>query len=381
MKAIVAALTAFAVSALPSLTHAEKTGAAPENLPALNAYALYECVTDTCILESNAAESYDVAGLSKLAGVLTVCEAMDDGMADANGSVTVSKRAADIAGPSAFLEENEKIAISELLKASVMISAGDAIYALMESLYGSESVFIDNIAVTLQETDTALSLTDPLGTDTKLSANALLRLSRKAAMSETFMKYARLFIDTLPHGDGRETELVSANRLLRFYTGCDGLMTGSSQTAGYCGVYHASRNGMELICVVIGAASAAARSTAAEALLDCGFSNYTVKKLASENGVIVPAIPVQKGAVKSVDLISKETVGALLPKTNAKLTEERDVPESLAAPVRADTPVGSIRYLDETGNAKAIVNLYASVDVERFGYLDILKEIVSDFVR
>ena len=40
---------------------------------------------------------------------------------------------------------------------------------------------------------------------------------------------ASVWVDTLVHPSGRTTDLTNTNRLVRFYEGCDGFKTGSTE--------------------------------------------------------------------------------------------------------------------------------------------------------
>ena len=361
----------------PSL--AEAGSDSPVDLPQLGAYGLYDCATGACLTGKDVEGLHPVAGVSRLPALVTLAQAFDDGSIREDATLQVSPRAAGIPGPTAFLSENETIQAEPLLKAGVMISAGDAITALYEHAYGSENVFLENIAVTLKEAGVDMAMTDALGTGMAFSCNSLFQIGRAAANSSAYTKYSCLYLDQIRHGDGRETELVSANRMVRFFAGCDGLLTGSSQTDGYSGVFHAVRNDMELICVIIGAKNSQDRSSAAEALFQYGFSNFTVKHLAKEGNVFVPALPVRSGDRKTVNLVAKEPISVLREKNAGKLVEEREVPEYLEAPLSEDTPVGEIRYVDENGSIHATIPLYPDSPVARFGLLDILLKILSDF--
>ena len=114
------------------------------------------------LLDKKGTEPMSVAGLRKLPAVLTLCRAFDSGLIAESTGMQVSPHAASISGPTAFLESGERIEAGELLKAAVMISAGDAIVTLGENAFGSESVFLNNIQVTLKELGIDRTLTDCL---------------------------------------------------------------------------------------------------------------------------------------------------------------------------------------------------------------------------
>jgi len=324
---------------------------------------------------------YEVAGLAKLPAILTLCQAFDEGMLHADTEMTVSARASDIGGPTAFLEEGERIRASELIKAAVMISAGDAIVALGENAYGSETMFLENIHVTLRLAGVEKQMTDACGTGMQFTAKELACLGAAAMRSETFQKYCTLYREVLLHADGRETELVNANRLVRSYSGCKGLITGSSGTSTYCGVFAAERSGTGFLAVVIGAASANDRFAAAETMLNYGFSNFVSQQLCRAETIVAEAVPVHEGAEKTVNLIAREDVRILLPKSAQQgLREEREIPEILNAPVDVSQPLGALHFLDASGKQLASVPLYADRAVEAFGWKDVFSAIAVRFL-
>src|SRR5690606_36661309 len=69
------------------------------------------------------------------------------------------------------------------------------------------------------------------------------------------------------------------NRLLRYDESVDGLKTGYTSTAGYCVALTAERDGMGLVAVVRGSATAATRRATGRALLDFGFDSFETRKL------------------------------------------------------------------------------------------------------
>ena len=140
------------------------------------------------LLDKKGTEAKAVAGLRKLPAVLTLCRAFDSGLISESTGMQVSPRAAAVPGPTAFLESGERIEAGELLKAAVMISAGDAIVTLGENAFGSESVFLNNIMVTLKELGVDRVLPDCLGTGVAFSAQDLCILGAAAVRSEHFCR-------------------------------------------------------------------------------------------------------------------------------------------------------------------------------------------------
>ena len=347
---------------------------------ALSAALVAPLDSNVPILEKEMQTACAVAGLTKLPALVTLCEAMDTGIIARDTVMQVSEKAASVGGPTAFLEPGEQLAAEELMRAAVMISAGDAIYALAENAFGSEQVFLGNIAVTTARLGLDKTLTDAVGTGCAFSAYELMQLGRAASASPTFCEFSGCYIANLVHADGRTTELVNANRMIRFYAGCFGLMTGSSREDGYCGVFVATRNDMSYLVVIVGAPSSETRFAAASALFDHVFANYKLQRLSTAYEPAVTGAKVRDGDWDAVDLVPHETVVLLLQKSEGELTRTLELPEELAAPLAADTAVGRLLYTYPDGTPVREIALYPARDVLSNGLLDILRRIARAYV-
>ena len=158
--------------------------------------------------------------------------------------------------------------------------------------------------------------------------------------------YTTIWMDTLRGG---ATQLLNTNKLLKRYQGVTGLKTGTTSGAGVCISASASRDGLNLLAVVLGAASSAERFDAATALLDYGFANFeNVAAPAPENA---PAsLPVTGGAEESVELRYAAPEKILVQKgEGAALTAALELPGTLAAPLAEGQQVGTVTvYSGET---------------------------------
>lgn len=103
------------------------------------------------------------------------------------------------------------------------------------------------------------------------TAHDIALMSRELLNHRDVTKYTTIWQDSLRDG---KTGLVNTNKLVRFYEGCTGLKTGTTDGAGCCVSASAKRGDMELIAVVMGAANSDDRFSAARKLLDYGFANY-----------------------------------------------------------------------------------------------------------
>ena len=357
---------------LPRFAAAEsKTAKAELLMPAGSAAVLSE---------QNASDPLPVAGLTKLPAILTLCRAFDTGLIAPDTEMEVSKKASKVSGPTAFLEAGERVRAEELIKAAVMISAGDAITALMENAFGSEEVFLNNIGVILKEAGVDVAMENSLGTGTLFSCEDLIKLGNAALSSKTYLDYSGRYMDELPHAGRSDTELVNANRMVRSYSGCFGLLTGSSKTDGYCGLFAAKRNDMTYLCAVIGSPTSEARFSEATKLFDNAFANYRLETPATANEPLLTDVPVLYGDQKSVNLVPLETTVYLMNKADGGIVTQFEVPETLLAPLDPAVSVGTATFYDAGGELLGTVPLYPDATVDSNGFTDIVRRLCRAYL-
>ena len=376
MRRFVSLLLTVIILLLPLGTRAAEDPVSA-NVPA---YCLALPGREEPLLDKKGTEAKAVAGLRKLPAVLTLCRAFDRGLVAESAGMQVSPRAASISGPTAFLEAGERIEAGELLKAAVMISAGDAIVTLGENVFGSESVFLNNITVTLKELGMDRVLTDCLGTGTAFSARDLCALGAAAVKSEHFCRWSGQYMEHIVHAGGRETELVNANRMIRSYSGCFGLMTGSQKEEGYSGVFAVKRQEVVYVAAVVGARTSEERFAAAGSLFDYAFAAFQPVRLSGAGEVVMPDWPVLYGDRDAVDLVAHEDASLLLSKQAGKVERRLDVPEQLTAPLYAEESVGAAVFT-LGGEEVFTIALYPAADVISHSLADLFRRIGADYLR
>ena len=154
------------------------------------------------------------------------------------------------------------------------------------------------------------------------------------------LHYSGIWTDTLRGG---ETMLVNTNKLLRRYEGITGLKTGTTGGAGVCISASASRNGLDLIAVVLGSDSSAERFEVATRLLDYGFANYEAAPLPDLSGRPL-YLAVTGGDETDVPLDYSALPDSLLvPRGGgAALMASVELPETLPAPLTLGSEVGRV---------------------------------------
>ena len=152
------------------------------------------------------------------------------------------------------LKPGEEMTVDDLLKAVAVQSANDATVCLAEYVAGSEEAFVQLMnqkAAELGMENTNFACCAGLDNEGHYStARDIALMSRALLRYPKITDYTTIWMDTLRNG---ATSLVNTNRLVRFYQGATGLKTGTTNGAGCCLSASASRDGLGLIAVVLGA--------------------------------------------------------------------------------------------------------------------------------
>lgn len=342
---------------------------------------LMEQSTGRVLFEQNAHEKLPPASVTNVMTMLLTMEAIDGGNLTYDTIVTASERAKSMGGSTIFLETNEQMSVNDLLKGIAVASGNDACVAMAEHIAGSEQGFVDmmnNRASELGMNDTSFKNTNGLDADGHLtSAYDIALMSRELLKHEDILKYTGIWMDSLRDG---KFGLANTNRLIRFYSGANGLKTGSTSKAGFCISATAKRDGMQLIGVIMGSETSDKRFASAKLLLDYGFANYMIAD-PSENAEITDEVPVKHGMAQSV---KAEIVpgGKILIEKNKKkdIKSEYVLNDFVEAPVKKGDIIGKITFKcgDETVWES---DLAASEDVPRKTLFAVFAETVLKWVR
>ncbi len=330
----------------PALSGAPLLDAPPMTLNCAAALLL-EPQSGQILFELNADAPRAVASVTKLMTILLTLEAVDDGRISLTDRVTVSAEAAGMGGSQVLLDVGESQTVAVLLKSAVVGSANDAAVALAEALYGSEQLCAARMNARAEQLGMEhthyVNCTGLPAEGQRTTARDVARLSAAVFSHETYYDFSRIWLDEVDHGDGRVTQLTNTNKLIRLYDGCDGGKTGSTSEAGYCVSATAKRGDMRLIAVVLGAPSGSERFDAAAEMLDYGFANYRLYPVAQRGARIRGQMPVTGGEQSGVSLALDGELTLLVAKGDEQSVQlNPNLPESLAAPVDAGDPAGTV---------------------------------------
>ncbi len=323
---------------------------APPLHPACAAVLLAEADSGQVIFQMNADVPRPVASVTKLMTILLALEALDAGRLSPQEVVTVSEAAAGMGGSQVLLDVNERQSVDTLLKCMIVGSANDAAVALAEAMYGSEALCVEAMnrrAGALGMTGTHFENCTGLPADGQYTtARDVAVMSRQVFAHPHYFDLSAVWMEDIDHGDGRVTQLVNTNKLLKLCDGCDGGKTGSTNEAGYCVSATAKRGDMRLVAVVLGADSGKQRFAIAREMLEYGFANYRRYPVAVRGTKVKGRLPVTGGTADGVALVLDGELTLLVNRGDEqRVTLQPDLPESLPAPVEAGQNVGHVRIL------------------------------------
>jgi len=201
------------------------------------------------------------------------------------------------------------------------------------------------------------------------SARDIAIMSRELMKHEKIFDYTMIWMDTVRGG---AFGLSNTNRLLRTYSGCTGLKTGSTAKAKFCISATAQRGGLHLIAVIMGSPTRDERNALAAKLLDFGFANYA---LFSDDNADVGDVAV-RGGVKNTLSLRCDGFCALVEKgTESKIEAVYELPESVAAPIKEGGKIGTVTY--KNGNTVlGQADIVAAESVEKIGFFTLFPRIL-----
>ena len=337
---------------------------------------LMEATTGTVLYTQNCDKALPPASVTKIMTLLLIMEAIDSGKIKLDDMVTASANAAGMGGSQIYLKEGEQMCVEDLLKSIIISSANDAAVAMAEHLTGDVDTFVRLMNQKAQELgmksthfENATGL-DDTAVQHLTSARDIALMSRALIQHKTILKYSSIWMDTIRNG---AFGLTNTNRLIRFYRGATGLKTGSTSKAGFCVSVTAERDGLSLICVIMGAESRDIRNAQATRLLDWGFANYALFRVPGES---MGQIHVVGGTVPNVGISSKG-FSCVLPKNElGKVCSRTDLPEQIPAPVQAEDCIGSTEYfLGNTPIGKS--DIVANDSVDKINFFGVWKKLLS----
>jgi D-alanyl-D-alanine carboxypeptidase (penicillin-binding protein 5/6) len=281
----------------------------------------------------------------------------------------VSEIAWKVEGSKMFIEPNKPVTVDELLHGMIIQSGNDASIALAEGIAGTEMQFADMMnkeAQRLGMKNTHFMNATGLPDAQHYTTAKDLSILATALISDFPDQYKRLY--SVKEYSYNNITQPNRNRLLWLDPNVDGMKTGHTESAGYCLISSAKRDGVRRLSVVLGAPSDAARATESQKLLNYGFQ-YFDSSLVYKQGQKISQLKVWKGADNQVDsTVSNDLYITLAKGQYANVKAVISSTQPLIAPIKKGQIIGNVKFML---NGKVIDqrNLVAAKSIEGAGIL------------
>lgn len=331
--------------------------------------------TERVLNEKNADKKRPMASTTKIATAITVI----DNVTDLDKIVRVPAAAVGVEGSSIYLEKDEELTVRDLLYGLMLQSGNDCAAALAITTAGS----IENFATLMNETAAKVgadntNFVNPHGLhhdEHYTTARDLGKITAYAMKNPIFREIVGTKRYVMPWKD-REYDrvIVNKNKILSTYEGGNGVKTGYTKKAGRCLVASATRDGMNVIAVVL---NCGPMFEDCRQLLDGAFAEYSLKDVSKAVDLSSVSAIVTDGKAQSTRLETEK--GLFYPLTESEygaIRFEVSGVDSMSAPVHIGDENGKIKFY--SGNRLLFERkLYSIEEVASLDYSDILYDIVG----
>jgi len=283
------------------------------------------------------------ASLTKLMTAYTIFRALAEGQVSLEEEIVVSEKAWRTEGSRMFIEVGSRVSLEDLLLGMIVQSGNDASVALAEHVAGTESVFVEvmnHYAAQLGMHGTNFRNATGLPNEEHYSTARDLAVLAQTIITE-FPEYYKWY--SVREFEYNHIKQPNRNNLLWRDDSVDGMKTGRTDDAGYCLVSSAKRDGMRIIAVVLGTASAKARTDGSQALINYGFRFFETRML-YRAGETVAQARIWKAAREFTPLGLADDLLVTIPRgTFDDLVSVLNIPAVLLAPVAQGQPLAELQ--------------------------------------
>ena len=349
----------------------------------IGSYILYEPNTKKVLASFNADAPVEPASLTKLMTSYVVADFIEKDFISLTDTPKISINAWKTPGSRMFIRESTKVPVQELIKGMIIQSGNDASVALAEHVAGSEENFTylmneqaKELGMENTSFNNASGLPDPLNVTSAYDL-AILTGELIKNFPEHYRHYSQKSFTYAGIAQKNRNQLLwRDNASVTF----DGVKTGYTQSAGYCLVGSAVKDGMRLVAVVLGSGDDK-RFNDVSNLMVYGFRYFKTEKLFEKNDPL-----------KSVQVIAgkRDNVNIGIPE-DVVLTLQRDQRDSLRYEVTADTTVlapvnlmdkaGTVKVFDADNNIIYQSDLIYLESVEELGFFQRIIAIIWNWIK
>jgi D-alanyl-D-alanine carboxypeptidase (penicillin-binding protein 5/6) len=295
------------------------------------------------LAEENSEVSVDPASITKLMTAYVVFNELQSSNIALSDIVTISEKAWRTPGSRMFVEVGKQVPVEALLQGMIVQSGNDATVALAEYVAGSE----DSFAALMNKHAEAIGLTGShfMNSTGLPDENHYMTAKDIATLSSLLIRKYPEYYKWYSQKEYTFNDITQQNRntLLWRDESVDGLKTGHTDSAGYCLVTSAKKDGMRLITVVLGTDSTNARADASQALLNYGFRFFETHKL-YDAGTQLTTSRIWKGSSETIALGIDDALYVTIPRGQYEsLDASMNIDQRIMAPVSAGQALGTVQ--------------------------------------
>lgn len=318
---------------------------------------LMDAASGKIFYEKEAHKELPPASVTKIMTLLVAADAIASEKVKLTDKVVASENASKLGGSQIYLEPGEVFTLEQMLIAIAVGSANDGCVAVAEHINGTHESFVEEMnnkaqALGLKNTHFANAYGLP-AEGHYTSAYDLAVISKEALNYPLVRKLTSIKEYDLRDG---KFKLWNTNKLLWWYPGADGFKTGWTNEAKYCLASTVERDGLRLICVVMGVPQVRGHFAESMKIYNYGFAKYEFKQFApaaQKQGVV----KVRKGMEEEVVALTEKPLGAAVEKGKDKnFWVETKLNPEIVAPIEKGQKIGEV-ILYRNEEMQASVNL------------------------
>ena len=344
---------------------------------------IVELNTGKIIYEDNIYEKNYPASMTKILTAIIVLENCElDDIANVSQSAISNIPQDYVITP---LYVGERISIKDLLYALLLKSANDAAYVLAEHVAGS----VDNFSEMMNKKAIEIGcknshFVNPNGIHDDnhyTTAYDMFLIAKYAMQNEKFAEIVSKYQYTLPVTNKyskNDRVMENTNFFVcpnsKYYDkNVNGVKTGTTQQAGNCLIANITKNGFNVITIVLGAKTKESRFSETKKMIEYTFDNYTITEF-YKKGDIIKSIEVKNATeeTKNLNLVISDDI-TIIHNVNVNIDEiQPDIVlnDNITAPINKGQEIGTFIFKIEGEEYSA--KLLAEKDAEPIEYYNVI---------
>jgi len=331
----------------------------------LDSYVLIDRNSGHVLLEKGKDTSVNIEGATN---ILTSVIAAEKG--DLDKKVSIGENPVKVMGTKVYLQEKEKILLSDLVKAALVYSANDAAMAIAEHISGSDLAFVEELNNKVREIGCENTVfTNSYGQkDSRhvTTAYDLALIAKYAMNNEKIVEFAKIKSFNWS-GASWQALLTNRNILLEDYPGITGLMAatrGDQERLDL--IFSYQLDDKDYILVMTNARAVKAFDYAAQ-LIEFASENFQVIRLVDEKE---PIITVSTVDGKTIQGLSERSISIPI-RIGVKVDASKEFfMNEIKRPLKEGDKIGEVVYFvggEELERMNVLSDQKLSI---RFSYLD-----------